>query len=662
MKKYQTYTILILTIILGITGVSCKRVKLSDADKRFAKGEYYEAAEMYRKVYRNTSPKKRELRGEVAFRMAESYRLLNNPMRANAAYANAVRYKATDSTLTLQYARTLHKVGKYKEAGEQYQEFLKLFPNNQFALNGLKGTQLANEWKSKPTFYKIKHMSLFESTKGGEFSPVLLPPDYAQVYFTSNGKNATGDTISEVTGTRYNDIFMSRLDENGAWMKPEKVDSPINTPFDEGVVSFSAEGTTMYYTYGKQDTVNSIYPSIYVSQRSGGSWGNGSKIDIYRDTTKMYAHPSISPSGNYLYFVSDMNRGHGGKDIWRARMVGDFVDYIENLGSEINTAGDEMFPVVRNDSTLYFASDGHPGMGGLDIFKATYSEQTKRWTVENMQSPVNSEGDDFGITFEGEKERGFFSSNRGDARGYDHIYSFEYPTFKTSLEGYIVDTDDEFVKGATIRMVGNDGTINKFGGRDNGTYSIEVQRGVDYVLLGSANDHLNTKMSLKTINQEKDSVYIVDFILTPINKPVVLENIFFDFDKANIRPEAKEDLDGLISLLELNPNVSIELSSHTDRKGSDDYNNKLSQRRADAVVDYLIQGGIAKGRLKSVGYGKQQPKTVTKSIVKKYDFLKEGEILNEEFIEQLPPEQQEIADQVNRRTEFKVLSITYNLE
>jgi len=617
---------------------------------------------MYRKVYRNTPAKKRELRGEVAFKMAESYRLLNNPMRANAAYANAVRYKATDSTLSLQYARSLHKVGKYKEAAGQYQEFLKLFPDNQFALNGITGTQLAPEWKASPTLYKIKKMTLFESTKGGEFSPTLLPPDYVQVYFTSNGKNATGDTISGVTGTRNNDIFMSRLDENDVWMKPEKLESPINTILDEGIISFTASGTTMYYTYAKQDTVNSIFPAIYVSQRSGGSWGAGSKLDIYRDTTKIYAHPSISPTGDYLYFVSDMKGGYGGKDIWRARMLGDVVDYIENMGSDINTAGDEMFPVVRNDSTLYFSSDGHPGMGGLDIFKAVYNKYSKRWNIENLKSPVNSEGDDFGITFEGEKEKGFFSSNRGDARGYDHIYSFEYPVIKADLEGYIVDTDDEFIKGATIRMVGNDGSINKFTGRDNGTYSIEVKKGVDYVLLGSAQDHLNSKMTLKTIDQEKDSTYLVDFILTPINKPVVLENIFFDFDKADLRSESKEDLDGLIELLELNPNVSIELSSHTDRKGSDDYNNRLSQRRADAVVAYLIKGGIAKGRLTSVGYGKQQPKVVTKSVIKKYDFLNEGEILTEEFIEQLPPEQQDIADQINRRTEFKVLSITYNLE
>lgn len=647
-------------MVIGM--IACKRVKLSDADRHFARGEYFEAAEKYCKVYRKTSPKKRDLRGEVAFRMGESYRLINNPIRANAAYANAVRYNANYNTLHLQYARTLHKAAKYKEAAIQYEEFLKLFPDNAFALNGLEGTKLAAEWKASPTPYEIKRMSLFETSKGGEFSPALLPPNYEHLYFTANHKDATGDTISKITGTKNNDIYMSRLDENGAWMKPEKIKSPINTSFDEGVVSFSKDGTTMYYTYSRQDTINNTFPEIFVSERSGGSWAAGSKLDIYRDTTRIYAHPSLSPSGKWLYFVSDMKGGYGGKDIWRARMAGGNVDYIENLGPQINTAGDDMFPSVRSDSVFYFSSDGHPGMGGLDIFRAVYDERRKEWTVENLKSPINSEADDFGITFEGNKEAGFFSSNRDDARGLDHIYSFIYPIFKAKVEGYIVDTDDEFIHDAMIRIVGNDGTINKIPGKENGTYSIDVQRGVEYVLLGSAKDHLNTKMTLKTADIKRDSTYLVDFILTPINKPVVLENIYFDFDKSDLKPEAKKDLNGLIELLVLNPNVSIELSSHTDRKGSDEYNDKLSQRRADAVVEYLIKGGIAKARLTSVGYGKQKPKTVTRSVVKKYDFLHEGEILNEAFIESLTPEQQNIADQINRRTEFKVVSITFDLE
>jgi len=638
-------------------------VKLEDADRKFAQGEYFIAADMYRKIYRKTSPKKRELRGEVALRMAESYRLINYPARANAAYANAIRYKVSDSTVTLQYARSLHKAGDYKNAAKYYTEFLELFPDNQFAKNGLEGTKVAPEWRAKPTKYKIAKMDLFNSNRG-EFSPMLLPPDYSQVYFSSNRKEATGDTISGITGVKLNDIFMSRKDENGKWMKPELVDSPLNTPSDEGTPFFSVAGTTMYYTHTRvKDSLEASYPAIYVSQRSGGSWGAGTKLEINRrDSSCVYAHPTISANGNFLYFVSDMAGGYGGKDIWRASMIGDLVEYIENLGPEINTAGDEMFPYLRNDSTLYFSSDGHIGMGGLDIYKAMYNSTAKKWNIENIKYPVNSFADDFGITFEGEKEQGFFSSNRGDGKGYDHIYSFEYPVIKTTVEGYIVDTDDEFVTKVIIRIVGRDGTNKRFPGKNDGTYSLDINQGVNYVFLASAENFLNTRMSLRTVEQEKDSVYLIDFILTPINKPVVLENIFFDFDRYTLRSESKEELDGLIDLLNINPNVTIELSAHTDRKGSDEYNDVLSQRRAEAVVDYLVKAGIAKDRLTAVGKGKREPKTVTRGIKKKYDFLEDGQVLTEDFIKELSPEEQEMADQVNRRTEFKVLSVTYNLE
>lgn len=660
MKRYILYIIssfLLLTVLW-----SCKQLKLEDADRKFAEGEYFVAADMYNKIYRKTDRKKRDLRGQIALRLAESLRLINNPIRANAAYANAIRYNSGDNIIALQYARSLHKTGEYKQAAKYYEEFLKLYPNNKFAQNGLEGTKIAPNWKSNPTLYKVKRMELFNSRRG-EFSPMLLPPDYDQVFFTSNRDEATGDTISGITGTKLNDIFMSRKDESGKWMKPEQVSSPINTTNDEGTPAFSALGTAMFYTQAKADSANIALPSIYVSYRSGGSWNKGSKIEINKpDTTHVYAHPAPDESGEFLYFVSDMPGGYGGKDIWRAKMVGDLVEYVENLGEDINTAGEEMFPYMRNDSTLYFSSDGHIGMGGLDIYKAAYNKKTKRWNIENMMSPINSQADDFGITFEGENENGFFSSNRGDAKGYDHIYSFEYPVIRTSAEGYIVDTDDEFITNATIRVVGKDGTNMRFPGKNDGTYNMTVNPGTDYVFLASAENHLNTRMQLKTVIQERDSIYLVDFILTPINKPVVLENIFYDFDKATLRPESKEELDGLIDLLNVNPNVTIELSAHTDRKGSEEYNINLSQRRAQSVVDYLIKAGIEKERLTAVGKGKSEPKTVTKAIVKNYDFLKEGEILTEQFIEELPAEQQKMADQVNRRTEFKVLSVTYNLE
>lgn len=279
-----------------------------------------------------------------------------------------------------------------------------------------------------------------------------------------------------------------------------------------------------------------------------------------------------------------------------------------------------------------------------------------------MKSPINSNGDDFGIAFEGGEEKGFFSSNRNDARGLDHLYSFEYPQVKVSLEGYIVDKDDEFIKNAVITIVGNNGINTRVQGKTDGTYRLQLDRGIDYVLMAQAPGYLNTRMELKTEDLERDSLYYVDFVLTSINKPVVLDHIFYDFNKATLRPESQKELDGLVNILKINPNVTIELSAHTDRVGSDEYNNNLSLRRAQSVVAYLVSKGIAKDRLEAKGYGKTQPKEVTKALVKQYDFLKEGDILTEEFILKLPKEQQEICDQINRRTQFKVLSISYGLQ
>jgi peptidoglycan-associated lipoprotein len=633
---------------------------MSDADKAFATGEYYEAAGMYRKIYRKTPPQNRPLRAEVAYKMAEAYRILNMPERANAGYANGLRY-APDSLMSLQYARSLHKTRNYKAAIEQYENFLKYYPDNQFARNGLEGCRLAQQWRENPTRYSVKRMDILNSSRG-EFSPIYGGTDFNVIYFSSSRKEAKGENQSKITGQKNNDFFVSRKDENGNWLKPEKIDSKINTDYDEGAGSTTASGDRMYYTFCAADSMKSSTAAIYVSQRADGGWGEGKRLVVTRDSSTMAAHPAISPSGEYLYFVSDMPGGQGGKDLWRARMVGNEADYVENLGPEINTAGDEMFPFVRNDSTIYFSSDGHPGMGGLDIFKAVYHSHTSKWKITNMKSPINSQGDDFGIAFEGNKETGFFSSNRNDARGWDHLYWFQYPVVKVALEGYIVDKDDEFIRKAIINIVGNDGTNVKVPGRTDGTYRLQLERGIDYVLMAQAEGYLNTKMVLKTEDLEKDSLYYVDFVLAAINKPVILENIFYDFGKATLRSESQKELNGLVDLLNLNPNVTIELSAHTDRIGTDEYNNKLSFQRAESVVNYLISRGIAKDRLQTAGYGKTQPKEVTKAIANVHPFLKEGDILSEQFILALPKEQQEICDQINRRTQFKVLSVNYGLQ
>lgn len=657
MKAHFTIYVLFLLIVSSL--YSCKSAKLSDAEEKQRIGEYYEAAAIYRKVYTKTSPKKRDLRGYIAYRMAECNRLINNTAKATSAYMNAIRYDYPDSTVYLCMGQMLQKTGRYPEAIKNYDIYMENDPSNLLAINGIQGCELAPGWKKNPTRYEVRRMDKFNSRRG-EFSPMLAGDKYDQLYFASSRSKDKDAKVSAITGQINNNLFLVKQDEKGAWLAPVELEDEVNTEYDEGTPSFSPDGNTMYYTYCAQDPEGPRTAEIYISTRSSAKWGKGTRATIVKDSVTALGHPSISPDGKYLYFVSDAVGGFGGKDIFRARVAGNDFGPMENLGEEINTPGDEMFPYVRDSVTLYFASNGHPGMGGLDLFKAT-QDSTGKWNVENLGAPINSMADDFGITFAGKEERGFFCSNRNDARGYDHIYSFERPTITIFIEGIVNDVDEYPIEDATVRIVGKDGLNVKVPVKKDGTYRVELERDIRYVMMASARGYLNQNYELHTGPEEKNETYIVDFFLSPISKPVVIDNIFYDFDKATLRPESKKALDEMIKMLNDNPNVTIELGAHTDRKGTDQYNERLAQRRAQSVVDYLIAGGIEAARLEAKGYGESVPKTINKKMAKQFDFLKEGDVLTEEFILALPPEQQEIADQINRRTEFKVLRTNYNL-
>ena len=657
MKAHFTIYVLFLLIVSSL--YSCKSAKLSDAEEKQRIGEYYEAAAIYRKVYTKTSPKKRDLRGYIAYRMAECNRLINNTGKATSAYMNAIRYDYPDSTVYLRMGQMLQKTGRYPEAIKNYDIYMENDPSNLLAINGIQGCELAPGWKKNTTRYEVRRMDKFNSRRG-EFSPMLAGDKYDQLYFASSRSKDKDAKVSAITGQNNNNLFLVKQDEKGAWLAPVELEDEVNTEYDEGTPSFSPDGNTMYYTYCAQDPEGPRTAEIYISTRSSAKWGKGTRATIVKDSVTALGHPSISPDGKYLYFVSDAVGGFGGKDIFRARVAGNDFGPMENLGEEINTPGDEMFPYVRDSVTLYFASNGHPGMGGLDLFKAT-QDSTGKWKVENLGAPINSMADDFGITFAGKEERGFFCSNRNDARGYDHIYSFERPTITIFIEGIVNDVDEYPIEDATVRIVGKDGLNVKVPVKKDGTYRVELERDIRYVMMASARGYLNQNYELHTGPEEKNETYIVDFFLSPISKPVVIDNIFYDFDKATLRPESKKALDEMIKMLNDNPNVTIELGAHTDRKGTDQYNERLAQRRAQSVVDYLIAGGIEAARLEAKGYGESVPKTINKKMAKQFDFLKEGDVLTEEFILALPPEQQEIADQINRRTEFKVLRTNYNL-
>lgn len=652
----------IIACLLLLAVASCRTPKLSEADAQFDRGEYYDASVTYKKVYNKLRKKEeRPLRGEVAFKMGRCYRLLNMSARASAAFQNALRYEYPDSTAHLMLAQALHADGKYTAALKSYDKYLDFCPDDSLAIIGAEGCRTAQDIRARGSRYEVKQAKLFNSRRA-DFCPMFLGTDADQIYYTSTTEKAAGDKKSEITGMKNADIFFSKKNERGEWERPEAVEGDLNTELDEGIVSFSPDGQTMYLTKARRELNSPTSVEIFTSTRSDAKWSAPVKFEITADTLSTFGHPAVSADGDYLYFVSDMPGGYGGKDIWRISLK-ERQGSLVNLGPDINTAGNDDFPYVRSDGTLYFASDGHPGMGGLDLFKATVvgDPAEMHYTVQNMGYPINSAGDDFGITF-GKGEYGYFSSNRGDARGYDHIYSFEFDPVKITIEGLVMDKDEEAVKNAVIRIVGDDGSNQKAVARDDGSFSFSLQRGVNYVMLAGAKGYLNQKQEFASDSTMEDASYWVEFRLPSINKPTVVENIFYDYDKADLRPESKAALDELITVLRDNPNVTIEMASHTDRWGSDAYNINLSDRRAQSVVDYLVAHGISRNRLQPHGYGKSKPKTVTKRIARLYPQFNEGDTLTEEFINGLSDEDKQAADQINRRTEFSVLSVTYNMK
>ena len=681
---------IIYTGIFGLLITGCGADSaMRKGDKFYALGEYYDAAEQYKKAYWQTKSKEKPLRGQRALKLADCYRRINYTQKAIGAYQNAVRFKQADSTAMLYLGRLQLKNGSYKEAEKTFKALQDSMPRNILVKNGLKSAQMAPKWKQEAQYsgYTVKKQDLFNSRRA-DYSPMLAGDDNDQLYFSSTRSQAKGDELSGITGTKNADIFFSQKDDKGKWSKPEAIDTELNTDFDEGACAFTPDFKTMYLTVCKTDPEYPRFAQIATAQRSDASWGKATELEITKDTLSTFAHPAISPDGMWLYFVSDMPGGLGGYDIWRVEITAHGLNSLENLGEPINTPGNEMFPTFRPNGDLYFSSDGHPGFGGLDIFIAKpiengelrterydYSQgkdasdktnqtsqfSTLSYELEHPGAPLNSQGDDFGMTFEGLHNRGYFSSNRGDARGWDHIYSFEKQEVVQTVKGWVYEKDGYELPEALVYMVGNDGTNKKLSVKGDGSFTELIDPNVDYVFLGTCKGYLNHAEELRVEPVLESEEYVLQFPLASITAPVLIRNIFYDFDKATLRPESTTALDSLIELLNENANVTIELSAHTDYRGSAAYNERLSQRRAESVVSYLIEHGIAEDRLKPVGYGKMKPKTVKRKLTETYPWLKEGDVLTEEFIKALDEEKQEICNQLNRRTEFKVLRTTYGM-
>lgn len=629
-------------------------------DQFYAIGEYFDAAAEYKKAYAQTKTADRAKRGERAWKMAECYRKIGYCAKAVGGYQNAIRYKYENPNAMLYLAQMQHKMGNYKEAINSYRACLEADSTDTLAYNGLLGCEQAPGWKAAGSLYSIKKEPVLTSRRS-DYSPALTGDDWDQVYFSTTRNQAKGSELSGVTGARMADIFFSKKDDKGKWGQPEPAEGEVNTEYEEGACCFTPDGKTMYFTLCTHDPEYPRYAQIMYSNRSDAAWSKPQEFYISKDTLTTFAHPAVSGDGKWLYFSSNMPGGHGGYDIWRIGLDEHGLSAPENLGNSINTPGNEMFPSCRFNGELYFSSDGLPGMGGLDLFMAK-QDTLGTWTVKNLRSPMNSAGDDFGMTFEGVHNRGLFSTNRGNGRGWDEIMSFVCPEIVQSIKGWVYEKDGYELPEGLVYMVGNDGTNLRLTLRSDGSFEQVIKPGVDYVLLGTCKGYLNHKEEIRVDTSSVSRQHVLQFPLANITAPVLIRNVFYAFDSAELTENSTQALDSLVTLLNENPNVTIELSAHCDYRGPEEYNLKLSQRRAESVVRYLIEHGIDDKRLSPVGYGKTRPKVITRKLAEQHSFLNEGDTLSVEFIQALTePAQQEICNALNRRTEFRVLRTTYGL-
>ena len=675
--RFKSILVITCACSLVIALSSCSiSARIKRADKRYNIGEYYQAAEMYKQVYRQLKGQDKSLRAHVAFQQGECYRILNNSRAANS-YKSAIRYHYPDSIVYLHYAQVLQYQGKYSEAAKQYDIYLEAHPNDYVAMAGKYACGKADVWRKQPSRYKVAVAKEFNAKRSSYFSPMFIGEDIDALIFTSNRQeqkstNRKKVRTSSVTGMPSFNLYSARKNAAGKWEdielceglykeseNEEGENQKQTTTAELGAASLSADGRTMYFTYSKPINGQDLGAKIYMSQRASGEWGEAQEVKLFKDSSITVGHPSINMTGDTLYFVSDAPGGYGGKDIYMAISNGSEWDDIRNMGPQINTSDDELFPYIRQDGRLYFASKGHPGYGGLDLFYAVLQDTT--WEVFNMGAPFNSNGDDFGITFAGATENGFFSSNRGQKKGFDLIYSFVLPQLEFIIEGNVTDNNGEHLADATLRLVGNDGTNVKTQIRRDGTYRLKLNKDTRYAMLVNARGYLNEKQIFTTEGLKDSYTYEHNFVLSPISKPVKMGNIFFKFGSWELSPDSEDGLNALIKLLNDNPNITIEMAAHTDMVGNNEANQELSLKRAKSVVDYLIKHGIEQERLTPVGYGEEKPVVVDEVLHKQYPYLPKDQVLDEAFITTLSADKQEVCNSLNRRTEFRVLKTTYNL-
>ncbi len=634
-----------------------RRSPAKNADIAFERGQYSLAIERYKKAVKKVKNKKFEdERIRITYQLGECYRLTDNIRQAAPQYKRVLKSEFPKSTpvFYLHYGDVLKRNEKYDEALEMYNIYSELVPDDPRGQRAADDIANIKEWIEYPSKYEVTRVKALNS-KSSDFGIAWISNSFNDVIFTSNREGGVAKEKDGITGQHFSDFYYSRQDKKGTWSKPELVDEDggLNSKGGEGTPFFTKSFSDVYYTRCPNDKKRQSGCQIMKSKRTGTSFGEGSVVEIAGiDSVDIVGHPTLTSDESIMYFAAERHGGFGGKDIW-VTIKGDDGKFGRplNLGEVINTQGDEMFPFLRNDTTLYFSSDGHGGMGGLDIFMTTIDSLGNWSKPENLKSPINSTGNDFGIIFHPTEERGFFASNRGNRNGMDDdIFYFIEPPVLFTVNGTVKNVNSlQYVSGANVSIVGTDGTRVSTLSSDKGTFQFNegtVNVGNIYILTIEKDNFFTLTDTINTVGLEFSRDFTPNYEISMIpTGTVVLPEIQYELRKWDLLPQFEDSLQGLVEILQINPNITIELGSHTDNRGSEASNDILSQKRAQAVCDYLVIRGIDPMRLTAKGYGERIPRTVN------------GIKLTETYINSLPTEEQkERAHQLNRRTEFKVLS------
>ncbi|HTL83408.1 MAG TPA: OmpA family protein [Bacteroidia bacterium] len=657
------------TLVLLFPCLLFAQKEITYGDQQFEAQQYFTALTNYHAALAKCRTDANKAYCE--FQIGQCYKMLSEWDDAKTFFSKAIKDGTVDDRSYLFLAQMEQQLGEYPRAIGDFTTYAGKVPSDPAAQTGIDACNNAIDWYADTTRWQLTNESQI-NTRYNDFCPTWSDKNHKSIIFSSKRAGQTGSKVDPISGMLYSDLFEARLGKNGKWSTPAAVAGSVNMPqANDGASSITKNGNRIYFTRCDQKKKQLISCKIYYSDKTGNSWGAPLLVDFGLDASMLdsfnFRHPAISANEEVMVFSSDMTGATGGQhsDLW--------ISYYDkktktwgapqNLGSSVNTNGREGFPYIAEDGTLYFSSDGLGGLGGLDLFKATKSANGWSWSApENMKTPFNSPGDDFGIVIDGKKQMGYLTSNRAGSKGADDIWKFMYVPCDPTLNCVVLDRSSHVpVKNAFIDLVGSDGTAYSVTSGTDGKNAFTLKENVSY-LLGVKCDSASSKFSTSYFSMKDDdrlklttlgmnlchdfydTIYVDSIPTVDIKFPAVL----YGLDSADLRQQSKDSLNYLYELLVENPNLVIEIDAHTDSRGSAEHNRDLSQRRAQACVDYLISKGISKDRLVAKGWGPDAPLKMGK-VVLTANYINSKTSLKE----------REALHQLNRRTTFKVLRTDY---